>query len=293
MVLRPECLQPDAGKHPTAIIVSAVAETVPSQSGGFPQPDTAGHLRLGREAQRDHFRLPHAMMYDRAVIRLIGSLAVPCLLMACRQADRRPEPPPARGEGRAAQARVRSLLQQELLSQMSPEFSPPSAESLHVVGESSRVIPDLVYYWGISSPPRSVHATYFALAACRSDECRVLTSTREWAGIVGRWAPTSQVEALEACVELIHTTSERRSPTYWPLLYRDSASLRDVIPPLLPERRALSPPVVNAANGAKWHVSLWVAEAAAMMRYDCALRSGSAALTARDSILGAGFVPMW
>ncbi len=172
------------------------------------------------------------------------------------------------------------------------------ADSLRVMTRSSEVVPGLVYYWGLFTPPGTADVSPFtALAATAAGQVKLLSHLSDWVAMVNslRWVPLTSRQAVAACSELVQTVGPRADPINI-AIYTDSLRLRH-FPPFISGLDSLAtiakPPTVDSAF-AGWDVRLWAVEEGRAARYGCRLGKAAGGLSAElatlDSLPGLGIV---
>jgi len=195
-----------------------------------------------------------------------------------------------------ASAEVMDSLAGELRKQLASQGQPTTGPLINqVIAETSAVLPNTVYYWGVHHRARSAHARQFALVAVTDDHVRVLRTPEDWLAPGRVWRPSNVSVARDACAELAHVASPYRAPENRLRLVKSSRDFPDSIL-LNPQRfRTLVTSPVSDSSDAGLSIAIWLVEGGDLTRYHCTFPAGRDAarptLRAEAPVAGAGMVP--
>jgi hypothetical protein len=151
-------------------------------------------------------------------------------------------------------------------------------------------IPGVVYHWGMFHPPRAVHVNITAVVAARNGAAAPIRTAADWFRATGGYHPSSADQALAACIEAVHTTSEPRAPRGAPRVYTAPDAL-DALPLSDSTRsdlsRRLQAATVENIAGRSWVARMWLIERSMIRKYECRIEPERLALVPVDSVPGA------
>jgi hypothetical protein len=173
-------------------------------------------------------------------------------------------------------------------------YNPFIADSVRVVPDTSATLPGVVYYWGYFRPPHTADIVLSSVVYSAGGEVVRLVSPHDWSRMMNaiHWTPSSDSLAIVACGEMVRTAGPR-ADQFNVAIYRDTVAFSGHWPLLVRagdiSARAQPPTASEDAEG--YHVVLWAVEPWRTTKYECvfATATGSATLSARDSIEGAGY----
>ena len=195
--------------------------------------------------------------------------------------------PPARGHGDESKARILASLREEL-ERRSAESAFTLAD-ISVTWDTSRVVPGLMYVWGILRPPNSADVQWDALVATRDSVVQVVREPTDWVAVAGPWRAQDSLQVLDACAEVIKYAGPRADPFNRPQLYVDTTTLRGlaVLGDDMIRIRATSPQITR--TGPAWLVSFWMIEMGQTTLYECRIGAGLD-LKSVTALKGTGFM---
>lgn len=171
-------------------------------------------------------------------------------------------------------------------------FRPPDSISARLTYDSSAVVPRLRYIWGEYYPENAPHVRFAALVASK-DTSVVIRSPSDWVLVAGPLSVTSDDEAINACGEIVYTTTRRRTPNLRPRAYYGPESLTDLplpVPSAQFLRDSLQIASAEFRSEAEWVVDFWAIEPTDVLRYRCNLGPNYASVVVRDSFPGYGYL---
>lgn len=126
-------------------------------------------------------------------------------------------------------------------------YAPPENADLRILNDTSDVVPGLEYLWGDYAPPETADVLYRGVVAERRGTVVVLRTPSDWARAAADWSPSSAGEAVGACQEIVHVTTERDFPRVRPHVYYGNGSLSKVRNGEAVQHKAV-PPVVKRVS---------------------------------------------
>jgi hypothetical protein len=184
---------------------------------------------------------------------------------------------------------IREFLVRDLRTQVQPGHGRPDQVTTRFVDQQSIAIPELVYHWGVYTPPNTGDLFYRSVFASRSGRTAPVMQVQGWATVAGDWLGNDQADAVAACEELVQVAVER-----WPArptVFREGDSVRNFMvrePEFLETK--LSPPTVDHGNESAI-VRLWVIGARDLTNYVCEFGPATASIEVQEVLKGYGTRP--
>lgn len=193
--------------------------------------------------------------------------------------------------------RVQKILKAALIRRapaLAGRLTSVDPSELHVLTDTSKLIPGLLYHSTAYAPPQSGDLVVEAFAATLPDTAVALEGPEDWVQLLraARWSARNAVAARVACAELVRTTSPLRSVVWPSTMYTDSSLLHSegVSATEILRQRLTLPMVQRARDENSWTVLAWFLERGQVTKYRC--RIGPGPFASRESVAviqGAGY----
>jgi hypothetical protein len=166
-----------------------------------------------------------------------------------------------------------------------------SRSRLTILKDTSEVIKNVVYTWGVYIPPRTADVIMVSVVASVANQHETLRTTADWGRIaaLGSWAPATELDVIAGCEELIRMISPFRTPRWPARVYRDSAST-PWSSLTRPEKVASLVQAPSASNdGNDWIANVWVLEYGRVGQHRCQFTDNSTTHTVIQAERNIGF----